>query len=65
MTATSKQSFELYGTNLQLNLQKFKEGIISLDMYYKSFDDYLKSENTYLNNLSTLLYNQAILISRK
>jgi outer membrane protein TolC len=65
ITSTSKKSFELYGINLQLNLQKFNEGIISLDMYYKSFDDYLKSENTYLNNLSTLLYNQAILISRK
>jgi outer membrane protein len=65
ITNTSKKSFELYGNNLQLNYQKFKEGIISIDIYYKAFDEYLKSENTYLNNLSTLLYNQAIVISRK
>ena len=65
ITNTSKKSFELYGNNLQLNHQKFIEGIISNDSYFKAFDDYLKSENTYLNNLSTLLYNQAIVISRK
>jgi len=65
ITNISKKSFELYGKNLELNLQKFNEGIISLDIYLKAFEDYLRSENTYLNNLSTLLYNQAILISRK
>jgi outer membrane protein TolC len=65
ITKTSKNSFDLYGNNLQLNHQKFTEGIISIDAYLKAFDDYLKSENTYLNNLSTLLYNQAIVISRK
>ena len=65
ITNISKKSFELFGNNLKLNLQKFNEGIISVDIYYKAFDDYLKSENTYLNNLSTLLYNQAIVISRK
>lgn len=65
ITNTSKKSFELYGKNLQLNHQKFKEGLISIDIYYKAFDEYLKSENTYLNNLSTLLYNQAIVNSRK
>jgi outer membrane protein TolC len=65
ITNTSKKSFELYGSNLQLNHQKFQEGLISIDIYFKAFDDYLKSENTYLNNLSTLLYNQAIVISRK
>jgi len=64
MTNTSKKSFELYGNNLLLNLQKFNEGIISIDIYYKAFDDYLKSENIYLSNLSTLLYNQAFVISR-
>ncbi len=65
ITSTSKKSFDLYGNNLQLNHQKFTEGIIGVDVYFKAFDDYLKSENTYLNNLSTLLYNQAIVISRK
>jgi outer membrane protein len=65
ITNTSKKNFELYGSNLQLNHQKFQEGLISIDIYFKAFDDYLKSENTYLNNLSTLLYNQAIVISRK
>ncbi|MFC4232567.1 TolC family protein [Parasediminibacterium paludis] len=65
ITNIAKKSFELYGNNLQLNQQKFTEGIIGVDTYLKAFDDYLKSENTYLNNLSTLLYNQAIVISRK
>lgn len=65
ITNTSKKSFELYGNILKLNLQKFNEGIVSIDIYYKAFDDYLKSENTYLSNLSTLLYNQAIVFSRK
>jgi outer membrane protein TolC len=65
ITNISKKSFELYGKILELNLQKFNEGIISLDIYLKAFEDYLRSENTYLNNLSTLLHNQAILISRK
>jgi outer membrane protein len=65
ITNISKNNFELYGKNLELNLQKFKEGIISLDIYLKAFEDYIRSENTYLNNLSTLLYNQAIVISRK
>lgn len=65
MTSTSKKNFELYSNNLNLNLQKFNEGIIGVDIYYKAFDDYLKSENTYLSNLSTLLYNHAIVISRK
>jgi outer membrane protein TolC len=65
ITNISNKSFKLYGKNLELNLQKFNEGIISLDIYLKAFEDYLRSENTYLNNLSTLLYNQAILISRK
>ena len=65
ITNTSKKNFELYENNLQLNFQKFNEGIISVDTYYKAFDDYLKSENAYLSNLSTLLINQAIVISRK
>jgi outer membrane protein TolC len=65
ITNTAKKSFELYSNNLQLNHQKFTEGIIGVDTYFKAFDDYLKSENSYLNNLSTLLYNQAIVISRK
>ena len=65
ITNISKKNFDLYNNNLQLNYLKFREGIISLDIYFKAFDDYFKSENAYLSNLSTLLFNQAIAITRK
>jgi outer membrane protein TolC len=61
----SGDNFRLYFKNLTVNQQKFTEGVISLDVYLKSFDDYLKSENIHLNNLSTLLSNQATILSRQ
>jgi outer membrane protein TolC len=65
ITYTAKSTLQLYALNLQLNQQKFREGLISIDNYFKIFEDYLHSENTYLTNLSNLLSVQASIISRK
>jgi outer membrane protein TolC len=61
---SSKSSFELYGKNLELSRQKFKEGLISIDVYLKTFQDYLTAENVYLNNLSNLLTTKASIEAR-
>ncbi len=65
MTLISKTTFELYGKNLGLSMQKFKEGLIPIDNYLKIFQDYLTAENTYLNNLSNLLTTKAAIEARK
>jgi outer membrane protein len=65
MVKVSEASFKLYGDNLKLDQQKYKEGIISLDVYQKAFQDYLTAENTYLNNQSLLLSTQSTIISRQ
>ena len=65
VTLTSKSSFELYGKNLGLSMQKFKEGLVSIDSYLKIFQDYLTAENNYLNNLSTLLNTKAAIEARQ
>ncbi len=64
MTATAESSFNLYGKNLELSLQKFREGLISIDAYLKTFQDYLAAENVYLNNLSNLLTTKAAIEAR-
>ena len=64
-TKASQSNFKLYYQTLNLNEQKYKEGIVSLDVYLNAFSDYLKSENTLLNNLSQLLSNQATILSRQ
>jgi len=65
MVTTSKSNFDLYGKNMNLSLQKFREGLISIDSYFKTFQDYLTAENTYLNNLSNLLTTKASIEVRK
>ena len=65
MVKASEASFKLYGDNLKLDQQKYKEGIISLDVYQKAFQDYLTAENTYLNNQSLLLSTKSTIISRQ
>lgn len=65
MVAAANASFQLYGANLKLNEQKYKEGVISLDVYQKAFQDYLTAENAYLNNLSLLLSTKSTIISRQ
>ena len=64
MTTTAESSFNLYGKNLELSLQKFREGLISIDAYLKTFQDYLAAENGYLNNLSNLLTTKAAIEAR-
>lgn len=65
LAKTSRSTFQLYGSNLQLNKQKFEEGVISMDPYLKAFQDYLAAENNYLNNLSQLLQAKATIFSRQ
>ena len=64
ITNTAKKTYFLYGRNAELSLQKYKEGLISMDAYLKTFEDYLHAENAYLNNLSTLLSVQATILAR-
>ncbi len=61
----SAETFKLYFANCQLGKQKFEEGIVSIDVYLKSFQDYLSAENTHLNNLSLLYSNYAVVLSRQ
>ena len=65
MTLISKSTYELYGKNLGLSKQKYKEGLVSIDNYLKIFQDYLTAENTYLNNLSNLLITKATIEARQ
>lgn len=64
MATASANSYTLYRTNVQLNRQKYQEGIINMDIYLKAFEDYLRAENTHLNNLSQLFSTRATIISR-
>lgn len=62
---TSYSNYKLFEKNLNLNLQKMDNGLISQDIYLKNFEDYLAAENVYLNNLSNLLLIHAEIIGRK
>jgi outer membrane protein TolC len=64
MVTTSQNTYDLYGKNMDLSLQKFREGLISIDSYFKTFQDYLAAENTYLNNLANLLTTKANIEAR-
>ena len=61
----SADNFKLYYANCQLGKQKFDEGVVSIDVYLKTFQDYLAAENTHLNNLSSLYNNYAVILSRQ
>jgi outer membrane protein len=65
MVKASANSFVLYGQNVALNEQKYTEGLVSLDIYMKTFQDYLSAENVYLNNLSQLLSVKSTFLSRQ
>lgn len=65
MIQAAQISFKLYGDNLLLSQQKYREGVISMDIYLKAFQDYLAAENTYLNDLSLLLSTRATILSRQ
>lgn len=50
-TKLALEAFQLYEQNERLTLQKYSEGLISLDRYLYAFEDYLKAENAFLNSL--------------
>lgn len=50
-THLAMEAFQLYEQNERLTLQKYSEGMISLDRYLNAFQDYLKAEHAFLNNL--------------
>jgi outer membrane protein len=60
----SGRNLLLYRENLLLSRQKYEEGLISIDVWQKTFQDYLVAENTHLNNLSSLFSALASIISR-
>ncbi|WP_241143224.1 TolC family protein [Cognataquiflexum rubidum] len=58
----AKEAFLLYEKNERLTLQKYSEGLISLDRYLYAFEDYLKAENAFLNSLlNTYTYYSQII----
>ena len=65
VSRASADNFKLYGDNCQLTKQKFDEGMVSIDVYLKSFQDYLAAENAHLNNLTSLYSNYAVILSRQ
>jgi outer membrane protein len=64
LVAASGRNLLLYRNNVELQRQKFEEGLISIDSFQKTFEDYLHAENTHLNNLSSLFSAMASIISR-
>ncbi len=64
LVAASGRNLLLYRDNVELQRQKFEEGLISIDNFQKTFEDYLHAENTHLNNLSSLFSALASIISR-
>ena len=64
LVAASGRNLLLYRDNVELQRQKFTEGLISIDSFQKTFEDYLRAENTHLNNLSSLYSALASIISR-
>jgi outer membrane protein TolC len=50
-THLATEAFQLYEQNERLTLQKYSEGMISLDRYLNAFQDYLKAEHAFLNTL--------------
>lgn len=65
ITRTTKNTFQLYAANLVLFKQKYQQGLISIDVYFKSLEDYFTAENAYLNSLSNLLTVKASLLARQ
>jgi len=64
LVTASGRNLLLYRANVELQRQKFEEGLISIDAFQKTFEDYLRAENTHLNNLSSLYSALSSIISR-
>lgn len=65
MAKASRTNFDLYGRLLLLNRQKYLEGLINMDVYYRAFEDYLRAENTWLSSLSQWLSAWGTILSRE
>jgi outer membrane protein TolC len=63
--AAANDNYLIARENANIQLQKFEQGIVSLDIYLDSFDDYLKTEVTYLNLLSDAYNYYSKILSRK
>jgi outer membrane protein len=64
LVAASGRNLLLYRDNVELQRQKFVEGLITIDTFQKTFEDYLRAENTHLNNLSSMFNALSNIISR-
>lgn len=64
-SSSAHDNFMRYQNNAALSLQKYEQGIISLDVYFKVFEDYLRAENSYLNALTNVYSYYSTLLSRK
>jgi len=62
---STEQNYELYKQNVEISLQKYNKGIISLEVYLRTYEDYLKSESNYLNSLSAVYANYSTIRSRQ
>jgi outer membrane protein TolC len=62
---SSQNNYRLTKKNTDLALQKYEQGLLSLDAYFKLYEDYLKAENNYLNTLSIVYSQYATILSRQ
>jgi len=65
MLNPASSNYQLYEQSRLLASQQLKEGLISMDAYFKIFEDYLNAENAYLNALSSVYTYYSTIISRQ
>lgn len=63
-TKVSKETFQLYQSNLELTFQQYEEGLVGLDQYLRVFEDYLKAEGNFLSSMSNTYGYYSQIISR-
>jgi outer membrane protein len=61
----TKSNYQLYKKNVELSLQKYNKGTISLEVHLRTYEDYLKAESNYLNSLSAVYTNYSSIRSRQ
>jgi hypothetical protein len=65
VVSSSYENFRLTEENSEIALQKYKQGISSIDEYFNSFDDYLNAQSAYLATLSKTYGYYSTILSRK
>lgn len=65
LVKAAHENYLLADRNTGLSFQKYQEGIISLDDYFRTMDDCFTAENAWLNALSSLFSYYATIISRQ